>query len=337
MTRIPSQTAATTSRIAILLAFAGLTAFGSLGCQTAKPKTDGPQTISSTNPPPSDPSAPKTEFRKDVTHDQEYNVHVELGRVYETQGNNEAAVVEYQKAVDVCEKKGSVLGGSKLSAEQQSLAQRRMAEAFDRMGRFAQSEVHYQKALKLTPRDPKVWNSTGYSLYLQNRWADAVRAYKTADSISPNEPKVLTNLGFALAAQGKNEEALAALTRAGGPAVAHANLGYILAAMGKTEEARHHYAAALTIQPALTAAGQALAKLDAQSKPSAASLAATLPLPKPVDNAVKASAKTNVTAPVAVRQTPAAPGGKDSMVTRTSASDRMPLLPPNPVLPTLSR
>ena len=46
----------------------------------------------------------------------------------------------------------------------------------DRLGRFAQAETHYQKALKLNPKDPKIWNDAGYSYYLQAGWADAERA-----------------------------------------------------------------------------------------------------------------------------------------------------------------
>ena len=196
-----------------------------------------------------EPAGPKTDFHRDVGPEQEFNVHVELARFQEAQGDNESAVLEYQKAVDVCEKKGSALAHAKLGPAQHSLAQRRMAAALDRMGRFTQAETHYLKALKLAPKDPKVWNDAGYSYYLQNRLADAERSFKTADSLGPNNALVLTNLGLVLAAEGKNDESLAVFTRAGGPAVGHANLGYILAAMGKTNLAREHYQSALGLQP----------------------------------------------------------------------------------------
>ncbi len=210
-----------------------------------------------------EPSAPKTEFHSSVGPEQEYNVHVEMARMFETQGNNEAAVIEYQKAADVCAKKGSLLSHSKLGPAQQSLAQRRMAAALDRMGRFAQAEPHYLKALTLTPNDVKVWNDAGYSYYLQHRLADAERTLKTANSLEANNPRVLTNLGLTLTALGKHDEALACFSRAGGSAVGHANHGYILAAMGKTEEARKEYQAALIEQPTFVQARDALAKLDA--------------------------------------------------------------------------
>lgn len=285
-------------RLPTRLALAVVAALPSWGCQTFTPKTTTTTSAGTSVSNGGDSSGPKTEFHREVGPEQEYNVHVELARFHETQGDNEAALVEYQKAVDVCEKKGSALAHAKLGPSQHSLAQRRMGAALDRMGRFAQAEPHYLKALKLAPGDPKVWNDAGYSYYLQNRLADAERTFKTADSLGPNNPLVLTNLGLTQAAAGKDAEALATFTRAGGPAVGHANLGYILAAMGKTDLARQHYQAALRLQPALAPARQALARLDATAPAPATALAAaagpvgvvkpaasqTIPLPVPVSD-----------------------------------------------------
>jgi Tfp pilus assembly protein PilF len=257
----------------------GLAASAISGCRTtgdaSKRKPDpNPQKQASAENVLGSPS----DFRKDVSHDQGFNVHVELGRVYESQSNFEAAVVEYQKAVEICDKKGSVVSGAKLGPAQRSLAERRLAAAYDRMGKFTQAEVHYGKALHATPKDPKVWNDVGYSYYLQTRLADAERSLKTADSIDPNNPQVLTNLGLTLAAAGKYDEALAALSRAGGPAAGQANLGFILAAMGKTEEAKSHYEAALAAQPEMAPARYALAQLELQSRQAqAGSLAPRIP------------------------------------------------------------
>ena len=111
-----------------------------------------------------------------MTQDQRIHVHLDLGRVFEQKGNLEAALMEYQQALAACERKGV---GRTRSADE-ALAHRRIANALDRMGRFAQAEVHYRKALHLSPRDPKIWNDAGYSYYLQGRWADAERTLKTA-------------------------------------------------------------------------------------------------------------------------------------------------------------
>ena len=164
-----------------------------------------------------------------------------------------------------------MLSGGKLGADKQALAHRKAAEAFDQLGKFAQSEVHYGRALKLAPSDPKVWNSAGYSYYMQNRLADAERALKLAAKHDKNDPKIQTNLGLALAASGKSDEALAAFSKAGGAAVGHANLGFILAAMGKKDEARKNYEIAASLQPELAPAREALARLDGQMQKQDAS------------------------------------------------------------------
>jgi Flp pilus assembly protein TadD len=194
----------------------------------------------------------------------------------EGQGNGEAAVVEYQKAIEAIDR-GGILNG-KVPTAQKTLAHRHMAAALDRLGRFAQAEIHYRQALRFSPNDPKVWNDAGYSAYLQRNYTEAERRLTTAARLAPGDARVHTNLGLALAAAGRTDAALEALSLVAGPAIGHANLAFILAAAGKTAEAREHYQSALKIQPDLKAAQVALAKLDAQTPatgPNATALAAT--------------------------------------------------------------
>ena len=99
---------------------------------------------------------------------------------------------------------------------------------------------------------------------MQHRLADAERSLKTAAKLEPHNPRIQTNLGLALAAAGKTDEALAALSKAGGPAAGNANLAYLLASLGKTDEARKHYQTALRLQPQMAPAREALARLDAK-------------------------------------------------------------------------
>jgi Flp pilus assembly protein TadD len=257
------------------------------------------------------PNAAKTDFHKEVSHEESFNVHVELARVFEAQGNFEAAVAEYQKAVDIGALKGSSHVNAKLGPAPRALAERRMAAAFDRMGRFGQAEVHYRKAMALAPKDAKVWNDVGYSYYLQDRYVDAVRAFKTAETIDPNNSRVQTNLGLTLAAQGKTSDALAALSRAGGPAVGRANLGFILAALGKTTEARSQYQTALALQPELAPARRAIEQLDAQARLASATAVATTVAP-----------------PAAAPPPPLASVSKPPITLRESVPMALPTLPP---------
>ncbi len=61
-------------------------------------------------------------FRKDVTPDQRIHVHIDLGRVFEVQGNLDSALSEYQQALAACEYKGIRHGRS----ADEALAERRI-------------------------------------------------------------------------------------------------------------------------------------------------------------------------------------------------------------------
>src|ERR1700733_5025184 len=105
------------------------------------------------------PAGAANEFHAKATDRQSFQVHIDFGRVFESQGNFDAALQEYQQALTVVETKRR----SSLGPADSALAHRRMGGAYDRVGRFAQAEAHYEKALKLAPRDPRVWNDVGYS------------------------------------------------------------------------------------------------------------------------------------------------------------------------------
>src|SRR5262249_49326502 len=104
-----------------------------------------------------------TTFHKAATDRQRFQVHVDFGKVFDAQGNGDRALQEYQDALKVAEGRGR----GDLKAADEALAHRRIASTLDRQGQFRQSEPHYQKAMKLAPKDPKVWNDAGYSYYLQ--------------------------------------------------------------------------------------------------------------------------------------------------------------------------
>ncbi len=207
-----------------------------------------------------------TMFHKSATDRQKFQVHIDFGKVFESQGNPDRALQEYQDALKVAEGRGR----GDLNAADEALAHRRIASALDRLGQFRQSEPHYQKARKLAPKDPKVWNDAGYSYYLQGRWDDAERSLRTALKLAPGDARVRTNLGMALAAAGKTDEALSLLSINEGDAIGHANLGYLLASTGKYDRARQEYQTALTMRPDLPLAQRALVQLDRQERGIAA-------------------------------------------------------------------
>jgi Flp pilus assembly protein TadD len=259
----------TNERLWIIGALPCALAIGLAGCQQASWRAQ-PSTppVVKADPKKSDDRVIRTDFTPEVGPAQQAKVYLGLGRAHESQGRFEAAVAEYQRAIDVGKRHGSRFGdGKRPGSDQQALAHRRLAAALDRLGRFAEAETHYRSALRLNPDDPNIWNDAGYSEYLQGHWDQAERKLKTAAKLGPNDPRIQTNLGLALAAAGKIEPALEALTKAGGPAVAHVNLGYLFASLGKTDEARIHYGHALKLQPGLDVARSALASLDRPQDP----------------------------------------------------------------------
>ncbi len=265
-----------------------------LGCQTATPRPAAtppaaPAKLSAADGIKGDAALTRTDFEARARPEQEVGVHMEMGRGHESQGQLEAAAVDYQRALESLEKPGHRRDSRDLAA-QKAMAHRRLAVVFDRLGQFAQSDVHFKAALKLAPDDPKVWNNAGYSLYIQGRWEESERALRTAARLAPDDPTVATNLGLALAAQRKVDEALKVMAKAVGPAAARANIGFVLAATGRRAEAAVQYRLALDLQPHFPEAEAALTRLAKDGEPSA--IASQLPA-LPADRAVKpASAQT---------------------------------------------
>lgn len=208
--------------------------------------------------PPSraDRSAPSDEV--DVPAEQRIGVHLDLGRVLESQDRPDAALGEYRKAVEAYREVGDRVRGD---SEEKADLHRKLARAFDHLGLSEEAKSHYRTAQKKAPRDPKVWNDAGYSAFFQGRFEEAEGLLRKAAKLDPANPRILTNLGMALAAEGKVDPALEVLTKASGPLAARMNLAYVLASTGQADEARKQYRAVLATNPDLELARKGLAKL----------------------------------------------------------------------------
>ncbi|MHB1560957.1 MAG: tetratricopeptide repeat protein [Isosphaeraceae bacterium] len=256
-----------------------------------------------------------TTFHRSATDRQRFQVHVDFGKVFETQGNLEGATQEYREAIKIAEARRR----RGLNHADAALAHRRLASALDRQGRFRESEPHYRTAQHLAAKDPRVWNDSGYSYYLQGRWEEAETALRTAQKLAPDDARIRTNLGMVLAAAGKTRDALPLLSNNQGDAIGHANLGYLLAATGQYDHARREYQEALLLRPDLALAQRALNQLDRQQNAAATGTTA-------IATNAPSSTATRVPMPV------------DPAVTRASATSAAPteVLPPLPPPPNLS-
>lgn len=125
--------------------------------------------------------------------------------------------------------------------------------AYDRLGWHKQAADAYNRALTVAPKDPNVIANLGYSLYLANDYAGALKRLKQAAQLSPGQPVIYNNLGIVLARTSKYEEAYKYFAIASNEYDAHLKLASILEDQHRDRDAVKHYEAALQMQPGASA------------------------------------------------------------------------------------
>ena len=203
-----------------------------------------------------------------ITKRQAADVEFALGRSMEEEGNAEAARPAYLAALAKDPKRGD--------------AEARLAILDDRKGDFPGAEKHFERALKLRPKDPEILCDRGYSLYLHRRWAEAEASLKQALAVDPSHARSHANLGLVFAQRGDAPAALLEFARAGcDPSDARSNLALVLAMEGRFEEARGEYALALVAKPksALASEGLKASVAALSGKLDARAIAAKIPGP----------------------------------------------------------
>jgi len=180
-----------------------------------------------------------------VTGRQAADVQYSIGRSHEEDGRPDQAEAAYLAAVAKDPRRAD--------------AEARLAVLADRKGDGAGSARHFERALRLAPKDPEILCDRGYGLYLRRRWPEAEASLRSALAVAPSHARSHNNLGLVLAAEGEKDAALAEFARAGLDASdARANLGLVLAMEGKLAESREQYALALRDKPGSHAANQGL-------------------------------------------------------------------------------
>jgi Tfp pilus assembly protein PilF len=124
--------------------------------------------------------------------------------------------------------------------------------AHDLRGLHKQAQEFYERALTVAPADARVINNLGYSLYLDDRYKDALAKLKLAARLDPSRPEIFNNLGFVYGRLNKYDDALRNFARAGGDFYARVQTATLLEAAGRDLEAIKHYEAARRIDPAST-------------------------------------------------------------------------------------
>ncbi len=116
------------------------------------------------------------------------------------------------------------------------------ARAAERLGRRADAEARFRRALEIEPDSAVVLNSLGYSLADWNvKLDEATRLLRRAVELRPHEAAYLDSLAWALHRTGKHDEAarfLEAAIARDRDAVIVAHLGHVRLAQGRVEDAR---------------------------------------------------------------------------------------------------
>jgi len=118
----------------------------------------------------------------------------------------------------------------------------------------------------MKPKDPALMNDLGFAYLEDGNLERAEEEFRAALAINPNDRRSINNLGLCVGMDGRYEEAYTLFRRVGSDAEAQANIGYILAQRGNINDAMQRYSRALTLNPELKTAAEALVQLTSLSQ-----------------------------------------------------------------------
>ncbi|HEX8687877.1 MAG TPA: tetratricopeptide repeat protein [Pyrinomonadaceae bacterium] len=124
--------------------------------------------------------------------------------------------------------------------------------AYDRRGQHKQAREFYERALSVAPRSAQVLSNLGHSLYLDDRYTDALSRLKDAARLAPADTRIAGNLALVYGRLGKYDEAYKQFRRAGSEFYARTSTAALLAAAGRDRDAIKHYEAARKLDPVST-------------------------------------------------------------------------------------
>jgi Tfp pilus assembly protein PilF len=135
-----------------------------------------------------------------------------------------------------------------------------------RQGKLSEAKEHFRTAVGLAPPSTDLLSDVGYWLYLQGRFEEAEQVLRRALAQEPTHEAANNNLGLTLGEQGRYQESLALFKQSASDGEALTNLAYVCAQRGDYDRALAYYSRALTLEPNLRPAAQAMVQI-AQQKP----------------------------------------------------------------------
>ena len=249
-------------------------------------------------------------------------LYLAVARLFEQSGKPAEAQKQYQSALQHDPTNLAILLG--------------YARLKDRLGQPDVARQLYLKAAKAHPNNPSVHNNLALLHARQGRLEDAVILLREAIRLQPRSAKYRNNIATVLVEMGRAEEALPHLRAVHDEPVANYNLGYLLEKQGNNSAALRHFAVALSADPSLIPARQAVDRL-AQTLSQARRPVATRPIePARVPGNADRFAPARPPSEQASRALPAAPPNTPlpPPMVRLPLAPRIPASrPPQVVLP----
>ncbi|MCB2109484.1 MAG: tetratricopeptide repeat protein [Defluviimonas sp.] len=124
----------------------------------------------------------------------------------------------------------------------------------ERLGKWAEAEADFRRALALSPDQPQVLNYLGYS-YLERKenYDEALSLIERAVSARPDDGAIVDSLGWALYRLGRYDESVTQMERAVQltpvDPVVNDHLGDVFWAVGRKREAEFQWKRALSFEP----------------------------------------------------------------------------------------
>lgn len=198
-----------------------------------------------------------------ITTKKQINTQMAIAQVQEDQGDIAGAKKIYEQIVE--------------KRPKHAAAHQRLAVIAVKRGKPDTAEKHFDLARQADPENLKLLNDIGYFYYLENRLVEAETILREVVDEDPGQTRAVNNLGLVVGLQGRTSEAYDLFRQVGAESDAQANLAFVFAQLGDIQRAQMHYSKALTHNPKLKPAAQAMiqiAELCQQQKRYEAMLAA---------------------------------------------------------------
>jgi Flp pilus assembly protein TadD len=182
-----------------------------------------------------------------ASHDKDFATRFSLAKLREQEGNFTGARQLYQELLQ--------------TSPNHAGAHHRLGIVEIRLGEVEKGLDHLRRAEAAAPDNIAILNDLGYACLTTGRPELAQQVLMTALEINPHDERTINNLAMAYGLTGQFDKAFATFRRKLSEAEALSNLGYVATQAGDIKFATDCYSRALSLNPELNEAAEALAQL----------------------------------------------------------------------------